>query len=528
VSEVLARSRSVVSGARAAIEAARDHINDQNVYPVPDGDTGTNLALTVAAVDDALAAAHDPAPTAVAALVRRSALMGGRGNSGIILSQIVRGLCDALATAPDASEASLAMALRAASDAAYRAVRQPVEGTILTVIREMATAAEAAAGTGELRAAVLAAGEDAVARTPELLAVLRDAGVVDAGGAGLLEIVRGAFAGLSGEELIHAAAPLRAVATDHHAEPSPYRYCTSYVVSGTGVAMADLEAALTAIGDSLIVVGDSDATKVHVHTDDPGRALSLATAMGAVAAVEVADMHGQIVDRSHRLAQVVPVAPERRATDVVIVLQGEGNRAIAESLGARRVITGGQTMNPSTGDIVQALRLEGADGAVVLPCNANVLGAAQAAVAAFGTGSHVVEALSIPAGLAALVVYDPDASADRNAASMGAAAATVTSAEITRAVRSARVDGIDVREGDWIGLVEGTVTDAAPTFRAVVDAVTGRLLAADPVLVTALIGAEDADDARDAIAGVQTAHPAVEFDVRDGGQPHHSLLLGAE
>jgi dihydroxyacetone kinase-like predicted kinase len=318
---------------------------------------------------------------------------------------------------------------------------------------------------------------------------------------------------------------LRAVAPDHHAEPSPYRYCTSYVVSGPGVAMADLEAALTAIGDSLIVVGDADATKVHVHTDDPGRALSLATAMGALAAVEVADMHGQIVDRSHRLAQV---APERRATDVVIVLQGDGNRAIAESLGARRVITGGQTMNPSTGDIVQALRTEGADGAVVLPCNANVLGAARAAVAAFGSGCHVVEALSIPAGLAALVAYEPDAPADRNAVAMAAAAAAVTSAEITRAVRSARVDGVDVREGDWIGLVEGTITDAAPTIDAVVEAVAARLFAREPVLVTALVGADDARESREALATLQAAHPAIEFDVRDGGQPHHSLLLGAE
>ena len=525
MSEVLARSRAVVEGARAAIDAARERINDQNVYPVPDGDTGTNLALTVAAISDALAAADEAEPAAVAALVRRSALMGGRGNSGIILSQIVRGLCDALATAPDASEASLATAFRAASDAAYRAVRQPVEGTILTVVREMAAAAEAAAGSGELRAAVLAAGEDAVARTPELLAVLRDAGVVDAGGAGLLEIVRGAFAGLHGEQPAVVAAPLLAVAPDHHAEPSAYRYCTSYVVSGPAVAPLELEAALTTIGDSLLVVGDSEATKVHVHTDDPGRALSLATAMGAVAAVEVSDMHGQIVDRTQRLA---PVAVEHRATDVVIVLQGDGNRAIAESLGARRIITGGQTMNPSTGDIVRALRAEGADGAVVLPCNGNVLGAARAAVDASGTDCHVVEALSIPAGLAALVAYEPDATPARNAAAMGAAAAAVTSAEITRAVRSARVDGIDVREGEWIGLVEGTVTDVAPTVAAVVEAVAGRLLAADPALVTALLGNDANGDTRGAVATIATAHPLVEFDIREGGQPHHSLLLGAE
>jgi DAK2 domain fusion protein YloV len=524
VSEVLARSRAVVSGARSAIESARDRINDQNVYPVPDGDTGTNLALTVAAISDALAEAGDCGPAEVAALVRRSALMGGRGNSGIILSQIVRGFCDALATAPDASEASLATAFRAASDAAYRAVRQPVEGTILTVVREMAAAAESAAGSGELRAAVLAGGEEAVARTPELLAVLRDAGVVDAGGAGLLEIVRGAFAGLHGEQLALTAVPLRVVPIDHDGDPSPHRYCTSYVVSGPAVMPPVLEAALTAIGDSLLVVGDAEATKVHIHTDDPGRALSLATAMGAVAAVEINDMHGQIADRTQRLAPIVA----HRATDVVIVLQGDGNRAIAESLGARRIITGGQTMNPSTGDIVRALRAAGADGAVVLPCNANVLGAARSAVAACAAPCHVVEALSIPAGLAALVAYDPDATPDRNAEAMGAAAAAVTSAEITRAVRSARVDGIDVREGDWIGLVEGTVTDVAPTVADVVAAVTRRLLAADPALVTALVGAHAGGDARGAVAAMATAHPEIEFDIRDGGQPHHSLLLGAE
>jgi len=523
---VLARSRTVVAGARAAIEAARERINDQNVYPVPDGDTGTNLALTVAAIDDALRDANDDLESAaVAALVRRAALMGGRGNSGIILSQIVRGLCDALATAPDASEASLARALRAASDAAYRAVRQPVEGTILTVIREMATAAEAAAGSGRQRAAVLAAGERAVAQTPELLAVLRDAGVVDAGGAGLLEIARGAYAGLYDEELAEPPAEGAAAPVDHHAEPSVYRYCTSYVVAGPGVDAAGLEAALSAIGDSLIVVGDPDATKVHVHTDDPGRALSLATAMGGIAAVEIADMHGQIVDRSRRLQAV---APEQRATDVVIVLQGDGNRRIAESLGARRVVVGGQTMNPSTGDLVQALRSDGADGAVLLPCNPNVLGAARAAVTAAGDGCHVVEALSIPAGLAALIAYDPDAPAAANAAAMGAAAALVRSAEVTQAVRSARVDGIDVREGDWLGLVEGTVTDAAPTLRDVVGALAGRLLGDETALVTALLGADADGDARGALAELAEAHPEIEFDVREGGQPFQALLLGAE
>ena len=214
----------------------------------------------------------------------------------------------------------------------------------------------------------------------------------------------------------------------------------------------------------------------------------------------------------------------------MIVLQGDGNRAIAESLGARRVITGGQTMNPSTGDIVQALRTEGADGAVVLPCNANVLGAARAAVAAFGAGCHVVEALSIPAGLAALVAYDPDAPADRNAAAMGAAAAAVTSAEITRAVRSARVDGIDVREGDWIGLVEGTVTDAAPTIEAVVEAVDRRACSPPTRCSSRRWSAPTTPATRAAriATACQAAHPAVEFDIRDGGQPHHSLLLGAE
>src|SRR5581483_1965505 len=280
---VRARVRELVAGARASIEANRRRIDDLNVYPVPDGDTGTNLTLTVRAVEEALALDGPDDRAALAHEISRAALMGARGNSGVILSQIVRGACDALAETDD-----LAEVLRSASDAAYRAVKKPVEGTMLTAIAAMADAAE----HGGDFAAVLARGDDTVARTREMLPVLRDAGVVDAGAAGLVEIVRGIQFALTGEALPPPALHEPELSLDavHH-DLSRYRYCTVFVVEGDSLDADELESELERLGDSLLVVGDSTALKVHVHTDDPGRALSLGVARGAVAGVEIANMH---------------------------------------------------------------------------------------------------------------------------------------------------------------------------------------------------------------------------------------------
>jgi uncharacterized protein len=534
--QLLDRVRAVAAGAAASLDAARTRINDLNVYPVPDGDTGTNLSLSVAAIVDALSAAAPAPPAALAATVRRAALMGARGNSGIILSQIVRGACDALADEPAADGRALARALRSASDTAYRAVRQPVEGTILTVIRSIADAAEEADtdDVDTVLAAVLEAGAVTLERTTDMLDALRDAGVVDAGGAGLLEIVRGAAAGFRGHPIVVEAPPAHAARTveDAHGEPSRFRYCTNYLVHDASVTPVALEEQLAALGDSLIVVGDAEAVKVHLHTDDPGRAISIATAVGGISGVDIADMHAQIDERNERLARPALrlVPDERRPTDVVFVVAGEGNEAIARSLGARRIVAGGQSMNPSTAEILQAIESAEADGVVVLPNNRNVVGTAAAAAEASVRPARVVATTSIAAGLAALVAYaadDPlDVAADRMEHALGA----VRSAEVTRAVRDARVDGIEVPAGAWLALVDGRVIAAADGMESAVRAATDELLAGDVAVVTALTGGDpdEAAAARAAVERIAGEHPDVEFDIREGGQPLYALVLGAE
>jgi len=303
--------RGLVGAALASLEASRIRIDDLNVYPVPDGDTGTNLTLTLRAVADAVASPEAADRPALAHAVARAALMAARGNSGVILSQIVRGIADALAGATNGIDPSLtARALRGASDAAYRAVRRPVEGTMLSVIRELAEEAERRATNpeplGELLVELVRHGEEAVARTPQQLDVLREAGVVDAGGAGLVELLRGLAGAVSGEAM--PAAP-EAAATPGpdaiHLQPSRFRYCTVFVVEGAALDRDELETRLEPLGDSLVVVGDEAALKVHVHTDDPGAALSLGTAAGTIGGVEVV-MHEPEQRRARRLSLVPP------------------------------------------------------------------------------------------------------------------------------------------------------------------------------------------------------------------------------
>ena len=356
----LEETRALARFALAAIEQSRQRIDDLNVYPVPDGDTGTNLTLTARAVVEHLETSTAADRAAVAHELTRAALMGARGNSGVIFSQIVRGAAEVLGGPAPADVLTCKRALRGASDAAYRAVRRPVEGTMLTVIREMAEEAEAteAGSVSDLMHAVVRRGEDALARTPELLDVLREAGVVDAGGAGLLEIVRGITAGLAGEPLPEAL-PRQELGYDAvHQELSRYTYCTVFVIEGDDLDADALESDLERLGDSLLVVGDRSALKVHVHTDEPGAALSLGTAAGTIAQVEIANMHDQTVAREERLSEhETPraAADTPALTDVVAVVAGEGNRRLFASLGAAWIVEGGQTMNPATAELHEAI-----------------------------------------------------------------------------------------------------------------------------------------------------------------------------
>jgi fatty acid kinase len=544
------RVRSLVRAALASLEASRSRIDDLNVYPVPDGDTGTNLTLTVRAVADAVDASQAGDRPTLGHEVSRAALMGARGNSGVILSQIVRGAADVLVEAPNGVDPRLAArALRGASDAAYRAVRRPVEGTMLTVVRELAEEAEhrAASGApvGDLLIELVRRGEEAVARTPEQLAVLREAGVVDAGGAGLVELLRGIAAAVAGEpvpEQVPVDAPSAIDAV--HLEPSPFRYCTVFLVEGEGLDRAALEAELEPLGDSLLVVGDESALKVHVHTDDPGAALSLGTRAGRIEGVEIANMHEQQERRERRLeaapaepatpgdSRGLSLVPETRSrSGVVAVVAGEGNRRLFESLaepvGPVRIVEGGQSMNPATAELVAAVGELDADEAILLPNNPNVRLAAEQAALHAGSTVEVVGTDSMPEGLAALVGFDGSRSAAENAAAMRAAAAAVTSAEVTMASRDAVLDGLAVRRGEWLGLVDGEAVAGGSDLAEVVLALVERLAAGGASLLTVLTGA-DAPPLDGIVDGVRARHPELDVEVHEGGQPHYPLLLSAE
>jgi len=544
--------RGLVGAALASLEASRGRIDDLNVYPVPDGDTGTNLTLTVRAVAEAVASPEAAGERpALAHTVARAALMGARGNSGVILSQIVRGVADVLAESTNGIDPPLAArALRGASDTAYRAVRRPVEGTMLSVIRELAEEAERRAldsePLGELLVELVRRGEDAVARTPEQLEVLREAGVVDAGGAGLVELLRGLAGAVSGEAVPAAPEVVSEVAGPDaiHLEPSRYRYCTVFVVEGDALDRDGIEAALERLGDSLVVVGDETALKVHVHTDDPGAALSLGTAAGTIEGVEIANMHEQQEQRDRRL-EASPAKPStpsksgglslvpstRARSGIVAVVAGEGNRRLFETLaqpvGTIRIVEGGQTANPSTAELVAAIGELEADEAVILPNNANVRLAAEHAAEQADRPVRIVPTDSIPAGLAALVAYDGERGAAENAAEMAEAASAVATGEVTRASRDVSLNGLAIRRGDWLGLAAGEPVAGGDDFADVASGVVASLLEQQRTLLTLLTGDEPLplDGLLERLA---STHPGLEIEVHEGGQPHYPLLLGAE
>ena len=514
-------------GSLASLEANRQRIDDLNVYPVPDGDTGTNLTLTARAIVDALETTESTDRPTLAKEVTRAALMGARGNSGVILSQIVRGFADVAGDAEPLDAGALARAFRGASDAAYRAVRRPVEGTMLTVIRELAEAAEGAdhsQSAAELLVELVHAGEESLARTQDMLDVLRDAGVVDAGGAGLVEIVRGLAATATGEAIPEAPARESLGFDAIHQELSEFRYCTTFVIEGEGLEREELEGEFEKLGDSLLVVGDPTAMKVHVHTDEPGKALAIGTTRGTIEGVEIANMHAQTQHRSARLLEAVP---DEVQTDVVAVVVGEGNRRLFETLGATSFVEGGQTMNPSTADLVAAIERTGGAEVVLLPNNSNVIMSAEQAAQLATKPVQVVASESIPAGLAAIVSFDPQRNAEENATEMREVLAAIATGEVTVASRDAQLNGLAVPKGSFLGLADGEAIAVGESFDEVARQVVERLLAEPRGMLTLLRG-EEAPDLDALVASLAEQHPDVEVDVQDGGQPHYPLLLSAE
>jgi DAK2 domain fusion protein YloV len=534
---------TVIAAALTALETERGVINDLNVYPVPDGDTGTNLALTVRAVLEELQLSDAEGIPAVAAAVTKGSLMGARGNSGVILSQIVRGICEVWGRSDDLDTADFKEALAEGASSAYRAVKEPVEGTMLTVIREMATAAQGVPdtlGLDKLLGAVEEAGRVAVENTTALLPALQKAGVVDAGGYGLLVLFRGLAAGITEltdggiaivgvEVALHGAdahAP-QAPTYDDHSELSAFRYCTSLLLSGETLDQDAFEAFLLSIGDSSLIVGDERMVKIHVHTNDPGVVLTEALKYGTIGEVEINDMHEQTKARDERLQQRAAQVVD--GTVVVAVVTGEGNKRLFRDLGCHAVVDGGQSMNPSAAQLLEAVDKLGADEVVVLPNNGNVILTAEQAAGMSSRHIAVVPSESLPVGLAAMLAFDPDGDAVGNARAMQDAIVDVRSAEITRAVRDSELDGIAVLKDQAMGIVDGKLVAADDDLQKAFAGVLAEFAHGGAEYVTVLTALNGSGVTREALEELcARALPDAEVHFHEGGQPLYPILASAE
>ena len=549
--------------ALAWLEANQQEINDLNVFPVPDGDTGSNMFLTLrSAVEEAQ---HAPKPSSVESVMAAAAhgsLMGARGNSGVILSQILRGFAQGVTGSEHIDAAGVARGMTEASTVAYRAVMKPTEGTILTVVREAANAAvSAAAETDDIRQVldrVVRDSHAAVERTTDQLQVLRDADVVDAGGYGLAVIFEG-FSRAVSESEAPAAMPLLA----RHASEPPLRlplggggehvipgrrgaaaiaardegwgYCTEFLINGPGLDVDSIREDLAKLGESALVVGDDSLVRVHIHTGDPAALIAAAAQRGRMTKLKVEDMsaqHHDVLERADAAEDgTAATAPkgEPRALGVVTVAPGGGFRDILKSLGAADVVLGGQTMNPSIEDLLNSVRSANASAVILLPNNSNViLTAQQVNQLADGCDVRVVPTRNLPQGISALLAFDPTATIDVNCERMDEAMRSVRAAEVTRAVRDSSVNGHDIKTGDVIAIVEDEITQVADSYRAVIDAV----LSAEertPELVTVYRGGEvTAKEANSLVAALRKKHPGVEFELHDGGQEHYPYVLSLE
>ncbi|MDX2380888.1 MAG: DAK2 domain-containing protein [Acidimicrobiia bacterium] len=552
---------------RTFCDAVRAHsamLNRLNVYPVPDGDTGTNMARTLEAVvvemDSVAADAGEDELAATCDAISHGSLMGARGNSGVILSQILRGLAGIAKQRPDMQGADLADALGAASAGAYQAVLKPVEGTILTVARRSAEEARVAADAGgsleTVARAARAAGGVALAETPELLPVLKDAGVVDAGGAGYLLLLDALVHVVAGDPLpvaeaddgsvgpvgdAFAAVAHRPSGSDGGLDVSEQRYEVMYFMDLADDRIDDFKNGWGAIGDSVVVVGGDGLWNCHIHTNDIGAAIEVALDLdGRPNEIRVSDLFGE-VDEEHarREAELIGGKPKARipaaglppvTTAVVAVCSGEGLVELFAQLGVQGVVTGGQTLNPSTAELLETVEHVNADEVVILPNNKNIIPVAEQVDALTSKRVAVVPTRSMPEALAALVVYDPEAGVETNEAEMDEAAASVVTGELTQAVRDTNSEAGEVMEGDWIGLVrgDGIVAVDASMERAATE-LLGEIVGDGAELLTVITGEDASDQATHAIEGwLSDNRGDIAVEVQYGGQPLYPYLFGVE
>ena len=533
--------REMFAAATSWLEKSAPDVDALNVFPVPDGDTGTNMLLTMRSTMEEAYRAPDQSVSAVAQAMAKGALMGARGNSGVILSQIYRGLAQGLAEKESFTGKDLADGLLQASIMAYKGLSNPVEGTILTVIKDASSAAEVqAAGESNDLVSVMAATVDAakesVANTPKLLPVLRESGVVDAGGQGLYIILEGALLFLKGEaEQIQFRKPWIITSSETLGVRTPqmvaadeeiyYGYCTEFVLKGEGLNPDKLRTKLEKKGESLIVVGDESTIRVHIHTLDPGSIVHYATSLGTVHQASMRNM-----DEQHRdyLEMQKERAPEVEVA-IVAVVAGDGLSEVFTSLGVTSIVPGGQTMNPSTKDLLQAVESAVSNKVIILPNNKNIVPAANQAKPLTEKTVEVVPTMTIPQGVAAILAFDYEADFETNAQLMEKARPSVKSIEITRAVRSTKLGGLDIKKKQAIGFLDGDLVAVGDNSNDVLDEVLAKLDLGEAEVVTLYYGADTkSEEAEQARVAIRERHPQLQVEVINGGQPHYNYIVSVE
>ena len=531
--------REIFAAATAWLEKSASDIDALNVFPVPDGDTGTNMLLTMRSTIEEAYRAPDQSASAVVQAMARGALTGARGNSGVILSQIWRGMAQSLAEKESLDSNDLANALLQGTTMAYKGLSNPVEGTILTVIREAASAAKEQASTDKndllsVMEAIVNAAKEAVGNTPKLLPVLREAGVVDAGGQGLYTILEGAFRYLKGEveemrfrkpQMIASNIPVAAKLPQMVlAEEVPHGYCTEFLLKGERLKPDRIRTKLDKKGLSLIVVGDESTVRVHIHSCNPGNVIHYATSLGTLHQISIRNMDEQYLDFLEMQKERMP------AVDIAIVavVSGDGLADVFRSLGAA-IVPGGRTMNPSTKDILRAVEGVASNKVIILPNDKNVVLTAQQVQVLTEKQIAVMPTKTIPQGVAALLAFDYEADFETNIKLMEKTKSAVTTIEITRAVRSTRLGGLKIKKEQAIGFLNGDLVAVAYNTADVLNEILTRLDLDKAEVITIYYGADtEADEAEQVSASIREKNPQLQVEVVRGGQPHYNYIVSVE
>ena len=543
--------QEMVQAAATRLGKQAEYVNSLNVFPVPDGDTGTNMGMTMD--NGAKAVADQSASTVgeVGQILSKGLLMGARGNSGVITSQLFRGFGQSIKDKTELDGQDLAHAFQAGVEVAYKAVMKPVEGTILTVSRGAASAAikkaESTNDAVEVMRAALDGAKAALAKTPEMLPVLKEVGVVDSGGQGLVFIYYGFLSALTGEYIASEdfqatpATMTEMINAEHHksvaghvaTEDITFGYCTEIMIGlkqgPTYVKDFDYEEFqnyLSNLGDSLLVVNDDEIVKVHVHTEDPGLVMQEGLKYGALVKVKVDNMRNQhdAQVQKEEAIQAAPSAPKDFA--LIAVVAGDGLADIFKSQGVDYVISGGQTMNPSTEDIVKAIEQVNAKNVIILPNNKNIFMAAQSAAEVVDVNAAVVETRTVPQGFTSLLAFDPSQSIEANVEAMTASLSDVTSGSVTLAVRDTTIDGLEIHENDILGMVDGKILVSTPDMDQALLDTFDKMIDEDSEIVMIYVGEEGSQEQAQVLAEkLEEAHEDIEVEIFQGDQPVYPYLF---